>query len=208
MDTEYHYLPRLERSNYQGRAIVLWTLVMEDRARGWLDAKFHAGFRELMLHAASREGLFCPTYSLMPDHLHLVWMGLERASDQILAMRFLRRHLQNALDRSGEKTGFKIRLQKQSHDHVLREKHRERGGFAGVCNYVLCNPHRAALVKDPSLWPYSGAVVPGFPEFSPFQANFWPIFWRAYEKAGEPFPDCGVASPNPNPNPQTRSGAL
>jgi REP element-mobilizing transposase RayT len=68
-----------------------------DRATGWLTEKFHARFRELMLHAAARERLFCPAYCLMPDHLHLVWMGLRLDSDQRNAMAFLRTYLEPAL---------------------------------------------------------------------------------------------------------------
>ncbi len=66
------YLPRLQREHYQGDAVVHWTVPFSHRRQGWLDERFHAGFRELMLHAAAREALLCPTYCLMPDHLHLV----------------------------------------------------------------------------------------------------------------------------------------
>ncbi|HEU5126264.1 MAG TPA: hypothetical protein VFW05_19630, partial [Verrucomicrobiae bacterium] len=86
------YLPRLPREYYQGDAVVHWTLPISHRQQGWLQERFHAAFRELMLHAATREGLFCPTYCLMPDHLHLVWMGLRLDSDQRNAMAFLRTH--------------------------------------------------------------------------------------------------------------------
>lgn len=90
-------LPRLPREFYQGDAFVHWTLATHDRATGWLTETFHARFRELMLHAAAREGLFCPAYCLMPDHLHLVWMGLRLDSDQLNGMSFLRTYLEPAL---------------------------------------------------------------------------------------------------------------
>jgi hypothetical protein len=61
-------LPRLLRHHYQGHAVVFWTNTLEARARGWLTPAFHATFREMMLHAAARERLFCPIYCLMPDH--------------------------------------------------------------------------------------------------------------------------------------------
>jgi len=48
-----------------------------------------SGFRELLLHAAARQGFFCPVYVLMPDHLHVVWMGMRVCTDQRLANRFL-----------------------------------------------------------------------------------------------------------------------
>src|SRR5436309_10089980 len=89
-----HHLPRLPRRYYQAFAVVHWTITLEHRAVRWLDGPFHTQFRGLLLHAAAREALFCPVYVLMPDHLHLVWMGLNLASDQINAMRCLRKYLQ------------------------------------------------------------------------------------------------------------------
>src|SRR3990172_3608565 len=87
------FLPRLPREYYQGDAVVHWTMPIAMRRTGWLNDIFHARFRETMLHAAAGEGLFCPTYCLMPDHLHLVWMGLQRSSDQLNGMKFLREHV-------------------------------------------------------------------------------------------------------------------
>jgi len=114
---------------------------MERHATGWLDEKFHLHFRELLLHAAAREGLFCPAYVLMPDHLHLLWRGLCVSSDQRNAMKFLRKHLAVELERRSP-GGVEFELQKQSHDSVLREKDRLRGAFEKSCFYILDNPCR------------------------------------------------------------------
>ncbi len=75
------YSPRLAREFYQGGAVVHWTLTTFDRAQGWLNESFHQRFRELLLHTAAREGLLCPVYCLMPDHIHMVWMGLRSDTD-------------------------------------------------------------------------------------------------------------------------------
>lgn len=176
-------LPRLERYHYQGHAVVFWTNTLEDRARGWLTPAFHAVFREVMLHVAARERLFCPAYCLMPDHLHLVWMGLRRESDQLNAMKFLRTHLRPALGEGRE-------WQHQPHDHVLREEERKRNAFASFCFYTLVNPVRAKLVKRERDWPFLGAVVPGYPELYPLAEDFWGIFWKLYadERETEPPP--------------------
>ncbi len=85
-----HYLPRLKREFYQADAVIFWTMPISNRWRGWLTDHFHATFREMMLHAAVREGLVCPAYCLMPDHIHLVWMGLRRDTDQRNGIKFLR----------------------------------------------------------------------------------------------------------------------
>jgi hypothetical protein len=84
------YLPRLPREYYQGDAVVHWTFPVELRATGWLDDSFHLPFRELMVHTTARYNLLCPIYSLMPDHLHFVWMGLSVESDQMVAIAFFK----------------------------------------------------------------------------------------------------------------------
>jgi putative transposase len=163
--TRTFYLPRLAREYYQGDAVVHWTLSVAQRRSGWLDEQVHCAFRELMLHTAAREGLFCPTYCLMPDHLHLVWMGLRADSDQLNGMAFLRTYLEPRIGK----------FQHQAHDHVL-----------SVCNYILENPLRAKLVKKPSEWTFSGGIVPGYPTLHPLQEDFWPKFWRLYGAAKSP----------------------
>ena len=174
-----HYLPRLKRVFYQADAVVFWTLPVSHRQQGWLTDGFHAVFRELMLHAAAREGLLCPAYCLMPDHLHLVWMGIRREADQRNAMKFLRAQLGPFLKPA--------KFQHQPHDHVLTIRERQRQAFSVACaDYVLLNPLRAGLVQTPETWPYLGAVVPGYPRLAPFDADYWPWFWKHYFAVREP----------------------
>ena len=168
-----HYLPRLHREFYQADAVVFWTMPVAHRAKGWLDAAFHATFREMTLHAAAREGLLCPAYCLMPDHLHFVWMGLRLTVDQRNAIQFLRAQLGPFLKPA--------RFQHQAHDHVLTPKERRRHTFTLACaDYVFLNPLKAGLVKNPADWPYSGALVPGYPRIRVFDADYWPWFWKRY----------------------------
>jgi putative transposase len=158
----------------------MWTLTMEHRATGWLGGFFHFHFRELMFHTASREKVWCAAYCLMPDHLHFVWMGMRRESDQLNAMRFLRRQLAPALKSH--------KFQHQARDHVLREDERKRGAFAQVCFYVLENPVRAKLLVKAADWPFSGTIMPGYPVLRPMEENFWEKFWELYmaERESEP----------------------
>jgi hypothetical protein len=130
-----------------------------------------------MLHAAAREQLFCPTY-LMPDHLHLMWMGLRRTSDQLNAMKFLRIRLESSL-------GNGRKWQHQPHDHVLREEERKRNAFAKVCFYILENPVRANLVNSTGEWQFHGAILPGYPDGHPLDEKFWEIFWKLYVQQRE-----------------------
>jgi REP element-mobilizing transposase RayT len=168
------YLPRLPREYYQGDAVVFWTLTVFDRAKGWLSPAFHSRFRELMLHAAAREGLICPIYCLMPDHLHLVWMGLRLDTDQLNGMAFLRTYLEPELS--------PWKFQPQPQDEVLREEQRKRNAFAKVCFYIAANPVRAELLAKSGDWPFIGSVIPGYPRLNPLAGEDWPKFWKIYSK--------------------------
>ena len=106
-----YHLPRLARTFYQADAYVHWTLTVQNRATGWLSNSFHGIWRELLLHCAAREGLVCPSYCIMPDHIHLLWMGLRPDSDQRNGMAFLRTHVEPRL--------APLKFQSQAHDHVL-----------------------------------------------------------------------------------------
>jgi REP element-mobilizing transposase RayT len=183
-----HYLPRLRREFYQADAVVFWTLPIAHRARGWLDDQFHAGFREMLLHAAAREGLLCPAYCLMPDHLHLVWMGLRLATDQRNAIKFLRARLGPLLQPA--------LFQHQAYDHVLTPAERQRRAFSVACaDYVLLNPQRAELVAVAREWPYSGAVVAGYAGVDPFAPDYWPWLWQRYAELREPGIEARVLPP-------------
>jgi hypothetical protein len=182
------YLPRLSREHYQGATVIHWTMPIAKRGTGWLNDGFHQRFRELMLHASARQGLVCPVYCLMPDHIPLVWMGLRGDSDQRQGVKFLREHLGPALRPH--------RFQHQAHDHVLREEERKRNAFAKVCFYIWANPVRAGLMAESGVWAYSGAVVPGYPALHPFEEKFWPLFWKLYFAMREP--DAGNIKRPPN----------
>ena len=136
----------------------------------------------------------------MPDHLHLVWLGLRLDTDQMNAMSFLRTYLEPALvgaavrSRSStvgdevtsrpvghdvrsaspnDSSRRRLQFQPQAHDSVLREKEREHGAFAKVCFYILNNPVAAELVTKPEEWTFCGAIVPGYPTLHPLAPDFW-----------------------------------
>jgi putative transposase len=172
------YLPRLAREYYQGDAVVHWTLTISNHQQGWLTPGFHGQFRELMLHTAARQGLACPIYCLMPDHVHLIWMGLRWDSDQLNGMAFLRTYLEPALKPA--------EFQHQAHDNVLREQERQQNAFAKTCFYIAANPARAGLIAESESWPFTGCVVPGYPKLNPATNDFWQKFWKIYALLKQP----------------------
>jgi hypothetical protein len=90
-DDEYDWLRRLDPCVHRGDACVHWSLTMEDGKTGWLIPMFYYKFCELLTHTMFRFGLCCPLYCGMPDHLHLLWLGLAEGSDQRNAMKYFRR---------------------------------------------------------------------------------------------------------------------
>jgi hypothetical protein len=173
-----NYLPRLAPVFYQADAVVHWELSVSHRRTGWLTPALHYAFREIMVHAGTRHGLLCPVYCLMPDHFHMVWMGLRLEANQLHAMAFVRTYLGPLL--------APAELQHQAYDHVLRDQERRRNAFAATCGYVLANPVQAGLVARPEEYPFSGANVPGYPRWHPCDKRFWARFWALYAKTKDP----------------------
>ena len=173
-----YYLPRLEPVFYQADAVVHWEMSVSYRRTGWLTPVLHYAFREIMVHAGARYGLLCTVYCLMPDHIHLVWMGLRLNSDQLHAMAFLRTYLRPLLS--------PVKLQHQPYDHVLHDQERRRSAFASTCGYIVENPVEAGLVKRPEEYPFAGAIVPGYPRWHPCDVRLWPRVGALYAKSKDP----------------------
>jgi len=169
------YLRRLERENYQGDAWVHWSLTIEGRRVGWLTPLFLYRFREILCHTCFRYQLACGIYCLMPDHMHLLWRGLASTSDQLNGMKFFRVRVNEALG----KVGYK--LQRQAYDRVLREWEIERNELETIVTYLARNPERAGLLEADQFgrYPYTGCLLPGYPELKLFQPDSWSRFWRA-----------------------------
>jgi len=169
------HLRRLDPEHYRGDAIVHWSLTILDRKQGWLNGMFYYRFRELLTHTAFRYGIACPIFCLMPDRLHMVWMGLLDDSDQLLAMKHFRKTTNESLRRIGRE------LQDQAYGHVPRSEEKQDVAFHDVCNYVARNPERDGLIPVDGYTSYkcSGCLVPGYPQLRPFEDGFWNEFDRA-----------------------------
>ena len=180
----HDYLRRLSPESYRGLAMVHWTLTVADRRTGWLDACAHACWREALLHALARYALAVPVYCLMPDHAHLLLVGLTERSDQQRALSFLRRYTTRMFAADGSEsasaTGQRVGWQKQAYDHVLREEERRGDAFQTVAHYIVENPVRAGLVEAAEVWRFSGALVAGWPALDWRQRDFWNRWWSIF----------------------------
>lgn len=170
------HLPRLPSEYYRGQAYVHWTMTMRDRQRGWLVPIFYYKFREILTHTMFRYSCVCPIFCCMPDHLHLLWIGISDDADQRNAAKYFRRQLNPVLERLGAK------FQRQAYDHVLSDEQRERDAFESVAEYIARNPERAGLVPPDGYrdYKYSECLLPGYPEVKLWQADYWSKFWTIY----------------------------
>lgn len=149
-------------------------MTIDQRRQGWLTAEFHLRFREVLLHTLTRHELISPIYCLMPDHMHLLWMGISHDSDQKNAARFFRRHVNTLLDQSLAGTRF----QQQAYDRVLRQSDTGPDAVRELAYYIQDNPVRAKWVQRSQDWPYLGSMIPGYPTLHPLDDDFWTRFWK------------------------------
>jgi len=166
----HRHLRRLQPEAYRGLGAVHWTFATHDRVKGWLNAEFHHHFREVLAHGGVRYHCATPIYCLMPDHMHVMLWGFRREADLYTAARFLRKHTSGAL--------LPARYQKQAYDHVLQEKEREQDGFESICFYIAENPVRAKLAASAKDYPFSGSVIPGYPDLRIHEEGYWDLFWK------------------------------
>jgi len=175
---EKRHLPRLAPEYYRGSAFVHWTLTTEGRATGWLTPAFHHAWRFTLLHASARHQLACPAYVLMPDHVHLLWLGVdEGGSDQRVAVEFLRKHIRPHL--------APAEWQRQPYDNVLRESDRAHDAFQETAHYIFENPVRAHLAPAWREYPFIGSCVAGYPDLDVRRDDYWELFWRIYNRLVE-----------------------
>ncbi|OYP33077.1 hypothetical protein [Rhodopirellula sp. MGV] len=167
--TRRNHLKRLDPEYYRGDAIVHWSTTISGRQTGWLNGISYYRFRELLAHTAFRYGIASPIFCLMPDHFHMVWMGLFTESNQLLAMKHFRKTVNESLHRIG------FDLQDQAYDHVLQNDERREEGLLAICDYVARNPERKRLVEPDGYrtYQYTGCLVPGYPQLRPFEDGFW-----------------------------------
>ena len=170
-------LPRLERHYYYGKAVVHWTGCIEGRRQGWLTSQFHQHFREVLVHASVRYKCVVPAYCLMPDHYHVLLMGVRDDADLYLVNRFLRKHTAKAL--------LPERYQEQAYDHVLIDDEAARGAFEMACWYIVENPVRAKLCLRVNEYQFSGCVIPGYPDLNIHDVGFWDLFWKICQRLAE-----------------------
>ena len=175
-DEPHNSLPRLEPGFYRGQAYVHWVMTIQDRKTGWLVPIFYYKFREILTHAAFRYAFACPIFCLMPDHMHMLWLGIDDRTDQLKASEYFRKRISEPLGKLG------VEFQHQPYDHVLKDEEKLDTQVCNLVEYIERNPERKEIVSLDQFksYPYTDCLIPGYPELKIWQPDFWPRFWRCY----------------------------
>jgi putative transposase len=140
---------RLPREFYIGERTCAFTACCDERL--WLFDRFEhvEPLIERLERAANQFQCVIPIYCFMPDHLHVMFKGLEGDSDMLAAMTQFKLL-------SGmwfHKVGLEG-WQGNYHDHVVKG-HEDWRSHA---TYIAQNPVRAGLVENPFDFPFTGTI--------------------------------------------------
>ncbi|MPZ18141.1 MAG: transposase [Luteitalea sp.] len=143
--------PRLRAFDYLGCYRYLLTCCTCKRQR-YFEAS--ATVEETVSHlrqSAARFSMQLLAWCFMPNHLHVLAEGARDASH---CPSFVKDFKQRAGFAFKKRTGERL-WQPSYHDRILRDDE----ATENVIRYILGNPVRAGLTKDPLSYPFSGSEV-------------------------------------------------
>jgi putative transposase len=139
--------PRLKSFDYIGTYSYFITILTKDHDAHFKEAEVVSCLINLLLETVKSERFDVLGYCFMPDHLHLLIMGMDDKSN-------LKRFISLFKQKSGYwfKKNYSENLWHISYyDHVLRKEE----SIEGVARYILDNPVRKGLVSDYKEYPFS-----------------------------------------------------
>lgn len=140
---------RLPRDRYIGERTVAFHATTWDRARVFVADPVVEHQIMLLERASKMHGCVVPVYCFMPDHAHIMLMGLGPTSDLLGAMTKFKTLSGTWLHGQGLP-----RWQKDFYDHVMRAGE----DWRNHARYIAENPVRAGLASDWSVYPYTGSI--------------------------------------------------
>lgn len=141
---------RLPPEQYRGAKTVAFTACIRDRKRAFITPDVVQPQIEFLEKWSTAFGCHIPAYCFMPDHLHVLFRGLEEGSEPLKAMIEFKKSSGLWLARNANT----FRWQKDFYDHIIRSGK----DWRTQAIYVLFNPVRAGLVEDPVAYPFSGCL--------------------------------------------------
>jgi putative transposase len=140
---------RLRDVSYVGFAAYFVTTCTMDRAPVFEDLEFGRLVGDALLSHAKENAFAVPAYCLMPDHAHIVMVGIQDDSP----LCGLVKDWKQAAGFEWSKRGHGKLWQKGFWERVLRDDE----DILSIARYVIENPVRAKLVKEPAQYPLLGS---------------------------------------------------
>jgi len=146
MGTKHHRLPR---DRYRGRVSAAFTLCLQDHRTLFVEPSIVRCFADF-LRKVAENGIFNVVFCFMPDHCHLISMGIGDDSDLILGVEEFKQLTGHWLS-----TNYpEFKWEKSFYDRIIRNTEE----LAATVRYVLDNPVRGGLVSNWYEYPYSGSI--------------------------------------------------
>ena len=160
---------RLPSLNYLGCRRFFITLCCEHRRKFFVEWRRAERLVELLRATAIQHQMAVYAYCVMPDHMHMLVIGLDPSSN-------CRNFVMDLKRRSTE--DFQLQnsnplWQKKFYDHILRRK----DATGRVAAYIWMNPVRKGLCALPEDYPFSGSFVSDW-QATRDLANPWVPEWK------------------------------
>jgi putative transposase len=143
--------PRLSSEQYVGLQRIFFTMCTFGRLPLFIAAGIVDPVREQLLHDAVADRVEIIAYCFMPDHLHVLVEALRADCDLRRLARVFKQRSSFQWKRRAEGDLW----QRSYFEHVLRD---DEDTFQ-VARYILDNPVRAGMVKNPEDYPFLGSLT-------------------------------------------------
>jgi len=147
---EHKKRPRLPLEHYRGAERFFLTLCTNEKKKRFTGEWNYDQMQTFLSRSAGKYRIHVCVYCFMPEHVHLLVFGEPDADIQA----FIRLFKQLTSFYFKQKTGQKL-WQTSFFDRKLRTDE----GTIEVAQYVLSNPVRRGLTKNPLDYPYSGSFM-------------------------------------------------
>jgi putative transposase len=146
-----HARHRLPQPFYRGPRSYFLTICAADRRKRFADAHLVALLVGVMGEQFRSAGFAVYAYCFMPDHSHILAVGLTEGCGLAKAVRAFK----GIGTVRARRLGIRNLWQSSYYDRILRSSE----SFDAVAAYIFENPVRAGLVKDAHEWPFSGSFM-------------------------------------------------
>jgi REP-associated tyrosine transposase len=162
---------RLREVSYAGFAAYFVTTCTLDRVCVFENVEFGRLVADALLSHARANAFAVPAYCLMPDHAHIIMVGTQENSS---LCEFVKDWKQASGFQWSQRGNGKL-WQIGYWDRVLREDE----AILSVARYVIENPVRAKLVREPAEYPLLGSSEYTIAEILEAVQMNWGRRWRS-----------------------------